>query len=230
MHEADKNATAGSCSDHRTVAQCMADALDNLTAGDTAADGKCRPIAEICVVARVDNETGNLIAGLPDGDRLPPAVLKEFACNAKLTGVVYGRKGKPIWRAESCRTATEAQRQILLAQYSGCFHCAAHPALCQIHHIRPVSQGGSTQIGNMVPVCWDCHQRIHHHRWWIRTTNGVHTLHPPGQAHHGPARAPDEPTLHLSGLDAPLGPLSAEKRGTCTKIQDLAEMMAEIST
>ena len=90
--------------------------------------------------------------------RLPQSVLEEFACNAKLTGVVYDRDGKPIWRAHSVRTATEAQRQILIARYGGCFHCGAHPAMCQIHHIKPVSEGGSTRLDNMVPVCWDCHQ------------------------------------------------------------------------
>ena len=200
MYEADKNAAAGSGADRRTFAQCMADALDNLTASNAAGDGKGKPIADICVVAHVDNETGNLIAELPNGDRLPPAVLEEIACNAKFTGVVYDREGKPIWRAHSVRTATEAQRQILLARYGGCFHCAAHPALCQIHHIRPVSKGGSTRLDNMVPVCWDCHQKIHHHKWQIRTTNGVHTLHPPGQVYHGPAHAPDEPILHLPGI------------------------------
>ena len=151
-------------------------------------------------MAHVDSDTGNLVAELPDGTRLPAAVLEELACNARLTGVVFDRNGKPIWRTESKRTATEAQRQILLARYGGCFHCKAHPTLCQIHHIRPVSQGGSTRLDNMVPVCWDCHQKIHHHKWRIRTTNGVHTLHPPGQVHHGPACAREEPTLHLPGI------------------------------
>ena len=195
MYDADKKDAASSGADRRTFKQCMADALDNLTAGNGAGDGKGKPIAEICVVAHVDNETGNLIAELPDGSRLPQTLLEELSCNARFTGVVYDRKGKPIWRAESCRTATEAQRQILLARYGGCFHCAAHPALCQIHHIRPVSQGGSTRLDNMVPVCWDCHQKIHHHKWQIRTTNGQHTLHPPGQVHHGPAHAPEGPRL-----------------------------------
>ncbi len=200
MYEADKKAAAGSGSDRRTFAQCMADALDSLTAGNAAGDGKGKPIADICVVAHVDNETGNLIAELPDGSRLPRTLLEELSCNARFTGVVYDRKGKPIWRAESCRTATEAQRQILIARYGGCFHCAAHPALCQIHHIRPVSQGGSTRLDNMVPVCWDCHQKIHHHKWRIRTTNGVHTLHPPGRVNYGPAHAPEDPALHLPGI------------------------------
>ena len=202
MHDADKK-NAGSGSERRSFNQCMADALDNLTANNTSGrTGSRKAFADICVIAHLNHETGRLVAETPDGDRLPEAVLEELACNAKLTGLLYDRDGKPIWRAHSVRTATDAQRQILLARYGGCFHCAAHPALCQIHHIKPVSQGGATKISNMVPVCWDCHQKIHHHNWQIRTTNGVHTLHPPGQAHHGPARAPDQPLLHLPGIAA----------------------------
>ena len=178
-----------------------ADSRSGADTGNSMSGGSGRPIADICVVAHLDSGTGSLVAELPDGTRLPAAVLEELACNARLTGVVFDRNGKPIWRTESKRTATEAQRQILLARYGGCFHCKAHPALCQIHHIRPVSQGGSTRLDNMAPVCWDCHQKIHHHKWRIRTTNGVHTLHPPGRAHHGPAHAPEEPTLHLPGAD-----------------------------
>ena len=178
-------------------------------------NGSRRPLADICVVAHVDSDTGKLVAELPDGTRLPEAVLEELACNARLTGVVFDRKGKPIWRTESCRTATEAQRQILIARYGGCFHCKAHPALCQIHHIRPVSQGGSTRLDNMVPACWDCHQRIHHHKWQIQTTNGVHTLHPPGRMHHGPALAPEQPSLYLPGTDPPPEPRRTDTRALC---------------
>ena len=194
MYDTDKNNAANSGADRRSFKQCMADALDALTGNNSA--GGNRPIADICVVAHVDNATGKLVAELPDGDRLPPPVLEELACNAKLTGVVYDRGGKPIWRAHSARTATEAQRQILIARYGGCFACAAHPALCQIHHIKPVSEGGSTKISNMVPVCWDCHNKIHHHRWFItKRPDGNHTLHPPGQTYnYGPAHAPEQPT------------------------------------
>ena len=148
---AKKNATNGGAV-RRTFDQCMADALDNLssTPGEAAATGA--PFADICVVAHVDDRTGEIVAELPDGGRLPSGVLERLACNAKFTGLIYDREGKPIWRAHSARTATKAQRQILFARYGGCLHCAAHPALCQIHHIRPVSQGGSTRLDNMVPV------------------------------------------------------------------------------
>ena len=196
LYDADKK-QASSDSERRSFHQCMADALDALTANNITATSK--PFADICVVAHVDDETGKLVAELAGGDRLPRAVLEEFACNAKFTGVVYDREGKPIWRTHSVRTATEAQRQILIAQYGGCFHCGANPAMCQIHHIKPVSQGGSTRLDNMVPVCWDCHNKIHHHHWQIHTTDGVYTLHPPNHINDGPAHAPEDPILHLPG-------------------------------
>ena len=111
LYDADKK-QASSDSERRSFQQCMADALDALTA-NSAGSGTGEPFADICLVAHVDDETGRLVAELAGGDRLPRAVLEEFACNAKFTGLVYDREGKPIWRTHSVRTATEAQRQIL---------------------------------------------------------------------------------------------------------------------
>ena len=218
MYDADKKNAAANGAGRRTFRQCMADALDGFTTGNAGdGTGTKKPFADICLVAHVDGDTGKLIAELPDGDRLPPAVLEELACNARLTGLVYDRDGKPIWRTHSVRTATDAQRQILLARYGGCFHCAAHPALCQIHHIKPVSQGGSTRLDNMVPVCWDCHQKIHHHNWHIRKRpDGNHTLHPPGQEHYGPACAPEDPILHLPGIASATLPLTPRLQSSGT--------------
>ena len=200
MYDADKKQAAGNGSGRRSFNQCMADALDSLTSDNSTGSGSGagKAFADICVVAHVDDATGKLVAELPDGCRLPQSVLEEIACNAKFTGVVYDRKGKPIWRAQSVSVATEAQRQLLIAQYGGCFHCQANPAVCQIHHIKPVSQGGATSIKNMVPVCWGCHDKIHYDDWQIRTSlDGIHTLHPPDRVNYGPARAPEDPVLHL---------------------------------
>ena len=199
LYDTDKKQAANGSDggERRSFNQCMADALDNLTANNTSANGK--PFADICVVAHLDEATGKLVAETPQGQRLPQAVLEELACNAKFVGVLYDRAGKPIWRAHCVRAATEAQRQILFALYGGCFHCGANPAVCQIHHIKPVSQGGSTKLENMVPACWDCHNRIHYQDWYIRTSpDGQHTLHPPDQIHYGPALTPEQPLLFKS--------------------------------
>ena len=196
LHESDKK--DASDSRRRTFDQCMADALDNLTTS-SAGGPVTKPFADICVVAHVDEETGKLVAELPDGARLPQPVLEELACNAKFTGVIYDRKGRAIWRAHSVRRATEAQRQLLIARDGGCFACGAHPDMCDAHHVRPVSQGGATSLDNMVLACWRCHHKIHYLGWQVHGPPGSRTLHPPDTDSYGPAHTPERPSLFCSG-------------------------------
>ena len=201
LYDTDKQAAADNGStQRRSFDQSMADALDNFTSGagvGSAGSGRGKPAADICVVAHVDDATGKLIAELPDETRLPAVVLDQLACNARLTGVIFDRIGKPIWRTHSGRKVTEPQWQLLIAKWGGCFHCGANPGICQGHHIEPVSRGGPTKLDNLVPVCWTCHQRIHHDGWWIlKRPDGNHTLHPPDRTHHGPAQAPEQPVHH----------------------------------
>ena len=200
--------TGSSRSVRRSFDQCMADALDELTSNNANASGK--PFADITVVAHIDNDTGQLVAEIAGGDPLPRAVFEEISCNARLKGAIYDTKGALLWQGHSKRVATEAQMSALIARYGGCFHCKAHPDMCQAHHIEPVSRGGPTNIDNMVPICWDCHQRVHHYGWQIRSRNGQHTLHPPDRTNHGPAHAPEQPILHApdteNSLDPPIRP------------------------
>ena len=187
----------GTSSGHqrRRLDQCMADALDNLTSNSSGRCGGGEPFADICVVAHVDETSGELIAQLPDGERLPPTVLEELACDARLTGVIYDRKGRAIWRTHPRRRPTEAQRQMLIARDGGCFACGTDPDLCDIHHVEPVSQGGPTNLDNLVLACWQHHNAVHHFGWRIHGPSGNRTLHPPNTINHGPAHAPDPPVL-----------------------------------
>ena len=191
----------------RSFDQCMADALDAITS--TANSGGGKPFADITVVAHIDNDTGRLVAEIAGGDPLPPSVLEEINCNARFKGAVYDTKGALLWQGYSRRFVTQTQMDALIARYGGCFHCKAHPDMCQAHHIEPVSQGGPTNIDNLVPICWDCHQKVHRYGWQIHTRDGQHTLHPPNRAHYGPARAPEQPALHVSGAQADAHPASA---------------------
>ena len=188
LHSADQR--NGAKSARRSLPQCLADALDDLT--DGASDGAGKPFADISVVAHVDDDTGRLIGELPDGSRLPRSVLDELTCNATITGVIFDRSGKPIWRTTAGRDATETQRRLLNARWGGCFHCGANFAICQPHHIDPVSQGGQTHIKNLVPACWGCHNLIHRDGWQIhKSPDGNHTLHPPQRVSLGPSHMPE---------------------------------------
>ncbi len=176
----------------------IADSCGCAASGNAEQDAGGGWVADITLVAHVDDATGELIAELSDGSRLPSSVLEELSCNTRWTGLVYDRIGDAIWRSRSRRTVSESQWQALLADYGGCFHCGAPPQICQAHHIIPYSQGGATSVKNMVMVCWHCHHKIHHSNWRIEThDDGRHTLHPPSsqgtQSRYGPAHAEDPP-------------------------------------
>ena len=162
--------------------------------GDTCSCGRRKsnvgPIADIAVVSHVDPGTGQLVSQLATGEPLPPSVLDLLSCNAALTGVLYDTAGTPLWRGTTKRTATAAQLRALIARDGGCIGCHIHPALCQAHHIRPVSQGGPTTIANMALLCWHCHNKVHHNQWAVRRRNGRLVLEPPIRTRLGPARAP----------------------------------------
>ena len=162
--------------------------------GDTCSCGRRKssvgPIADIAVVSHVDSGTGQLVSQLATGEPLPPSVLDLLSCNAALTGVLYDTAGTPLWRGTTKRTATAAQLRALIARDGGCIGCHIHPALCQAHHIRPVSQGGPTTIANMALLCWNCHNKVHHNQWAVRRRNGRLVLEPPVRTRLGPARAP----------------------------------------
>ena len=191
MYDADKKNSKDS-GERRSFPQCMADALDNLTTSNNAG-GAGKPIADICVVAHVDDATGKLIAEIPGGDRLPPSVLEELACNSEITPAVYDTRGALLWQGHSKRTATSTQLKALKALYGGCFACGADFDMCQAHHVKPVSEGGPTNVDNMVPACWGCHNKIHYFGWQIHGPPGKRTLHPPNSVNYGPAHAPEPP-------------------------------------
>ena len=202
---AKKSATNGGAV-RRTFDQCMADAFDSLTADGArasagAGSGGVKPIADICIVAHVDDATGDLIAETPAGDRLPRQVLEELACNAALTPTIYNRRGVLLWQGHSKRTATAAQLKALKAIYGGCFACGFDFDRCQAHHVDPVSRGGPTDIDNLVPACWSCHNKVHHFGWQIHGPPGRRTMHPPDPVTYGPAHAMDPPGSGLGSAE-----------------------------
>ena len=162
-----------------------ADTTTNGSVGSNLDVCKCggpamQPYADIAIVVHIDKHTGKLVAQLADGEPLPAEVLDELMCNSAVTGMLFEDvRGVVLWQGRSKRTATAAQLRTLEAMYGGCFACGAIPQMCQAHHITPWAEGGKTDVSNMVLVCWNCHQKIHHHNWRIITQNGQQILTPP---------------------------------------------------
>lgn len=59
----------------------------------------------------------------------------------------------------------ENNTKLLLAQRTGsrCSRCGRimAPQQFELHHIKPVSDGGVTDISNLVLLCPNCHREIH---------------------------------------------------------------------
>ena len=156
-----------------------------------------RPSADITIVQHLSADGTDAFAEIAGGGVIPPSVLEEQFCNARIKGVVFSHKGLPLWHSHAKRLATKAQMSALRALYGACGGCGADMWVCQGHHIRPVSQGGPTNIDNMMLLCWACHQKVHHHRWRVVPDGrGLYTIAPPERIRYGPAHAPDPLPAH----------------------------------
>jgi HNH endonuclease len=90
-------------------------------------------------------------------------------------------------------------RRAVIARDRHCAFPGCHqpPAACQVHHLIPRSQGGTTSLGNMVLLC-SFHHLIASHRWgWALAlaTDGTTTAtSPDGQrtfhSHSPPTQTP----------------------------------------
>ena len=172
------------------------------TAKGGSADGrKCgcasRPSADIAIVQHLSADGTAAFAEIAGGGVIPESVLEEYFCGARIKGVVFSREGLPLWHSHTKRLATKAQISALRALYGACGGCGADMWICQGHHIKPVSQGGTTDINNMMLLCWACHQKVHHHDWRVMPDGrGLYTIAPPERIRHGPAHAPDPPPAY----------------------------------
>ena len=167
----------------------------------TVGGGKCgcggRPSADITIVQHLSADGTDAFAEIAGGGVIPPSVLEEYFCGARIKGVVFSHEGLPLWHSHAKRLATKAQVSALRALYGACAGCGADMWVCQGHHIKPVSQGGPTNIDNMMLLCWACHQKVHHHSWQVVPDGrGLYTIAPPERIHYGPAHAPDPPPAH----------------------------------
>jgi hypothetical protein len=153
-----------------------------------------RPSADITIVQHLSADGTDAFAEVAGGGTIPQSVLEEHFCNAAIRGVVFSGEGVPLWHGHTKRLVTKAQMNALRARYGACGGCGADMWICDGHHIRPVSEGGPTNIDNMMLLCWICHQKVHRHGWReVPDGRGLYTIAPPERIRHGPAHAPESP-------------------------------------
>ena len=157
--------------------------------------GRSSVRAQVAVVAHLDAAQSKLVGELAGGEPLPASVLEELLCNSEAFGVLFSNRGKPLWQGNKRRFADDNLMRALIARDGACVGCGAHYAICEGHHIEPVSRGGRTDIDNMVLACGRCHHRVHHDGWQVVVHTDRYSIEPPQRVHHGPAHAPERTPL-----------------------------------
>lgn len=102
--------------------------------------------------------------------QINPRSIRHLACDAEIVPLVLGGKNIVLDQGRHARTATDAQRTALVARDRGCAApgCTMPAAWCQPHHILPWTDGGETNLDNLVLLCPGCHRATHEGRWTIQ--------------------------------------------------------------
>ena len=167
--------------DPRRAPQRRADALVDLArrllaAGELPTHGGIRPTLVVTIdLAALTSNTG--AAHLPDGTRLSPATARKLACDAGIIPAVLGSNSEVLDLGRRAYRATPAQRTALTLRDHGCLNprCNAPPTWCDIHHLVPFAQGGTTDLNTMALFCPRDHTKVHTGELLVTTTPG----HPP---------------------------------------------------
>ncbi len=153
----------------QTPPQRAADALvEILDAARTVENGQATTTSSLPVVAAqlqvlipyehlLDRATSHAL--LSDGTPISAGELRILACDADLIPVVLGSDSQVLDLGRTVRLAPPALRRAIGLRDGGCAFpgCTTPLRHCDLHHIRPWQECGSTDRDNIVALC-----RTHH--------------------------------------------------------------------
>jgi hypothetical protein len=120
-------------------------------------------------------------ATLDGGAFLPPSAVRRLACDAGVIPVVCNGDSVPLDLGRAQRLVPDRLRSALVARDRCCaFPGCDQPArMTEAHHVRHWSEGGSTDLANLVLLCHKHHRVIHGSEWTITMIHGIPHFVPP---------------------------------------------------
>ena len=124
---------------------------------DADATGQCGPVVEFSIPVEIPARVLADLAGTAD---IHAVVVRN--------GVVLHAPGE-LNLGRTTRLANRAQRRALRGLYRTCGipGCSVGYDRCKLHHVIWWSNGGTTDIDNLLPVCSVHHTKIHNDGWII---------------------------------------------------------------
>lgn len=134
----------------------------------------------VTLVVHVDEQTmrtGIGTAALDTGAEISAGEARRLACEAGVLPLVLGGDSVPLDLGRSQRLFSRHQAHALSARHDGCAAdgCERPFAWCELHHLRPWSADGPTDLANAVPLCGHHHRRIHDplYHWRLRPDGAI---------------------------------------------------------
>jgi hypothetical protein len=145
--------------DLRTPGRRRADALVAICrrALKNAELGSSRSVRpHISVVAHIA-EDGTIDAMTAYSLRVSEAMLERLMCDCELSRVLMRGTSEVLDVGRATRTISVAQWKALVARDVHCQGpgCTRPPAFCEAHHITYWENGGTTDLANLVLLCWN---------------------------------------------------------------------------
>lgn len=206
--------------DERTNEQLQYDTLIAVLRAGAAADpaqafGDRQPgvriLVEASAIAGGDSGAGGDAGGESDGlmrvtgvghledggQALPGGVVERYLCDAGAVPILRDDHGRPLDLGREQRLFSRRQRIAIAARDGGCLWpgCSAPVSWCEYHHIDHWGEDrGRTDVDDGVPLCRNCHMRLHNQRWRITrerdpgTGDDTYWLHGPPDSGTGRVR------------------------------------------
>lgn len=99
---------------------------------------------------------------LDNGQSIAAETAKRLACDASVITITEDTHGNPLHIGRKTRSISPALRRALQHRDGGCrFPGCTHTRFVDAHHVKHWSDGGETDIGNLVTLCSRHHRLVH---------------------------------------------------------------------
>ena len=151
-----------------------------------------RIVVDVTSVSDPDRRGAARVTGVghfeDGGQAIPPGIVEKYLCDAGSIPVILDEHHRPLDVGREHRLFTRKQRIAIAARDGGCIMpgCGRPPSECEYHHLDHWWEDhGRTDVDDGVPLCRNCHMRLHNQGQRITrerdpsTGEDTYWLHPP---------------------------------------------------